>query len=97
MRRIGLSIVPSSASWVRPAALPYAFTAWYAPSTFSLVEVVAVGQDRRDAGAQAVALGQRAVAHEHARHVHDRVQRSGREAAYRIAELTDAFPHGFGA
>ena len=35
VNRMGLSIVPSSATCVRPATFPYAFTAWYAPSTFS--------------------------------------------------------------
>jgi hypothetical protein len=53
-----------------------------------LVEVAAVRQDRRDPRAQPLALDQGPVAHEHARHVHQRVQLASGEAADRIAELT---------
>ena len=32
---IGVSIVPSSTTWVEPASLPKAFPIWTAPGTFS--------------------------------------------------------------
>jgi hypothetical protein len=53
-----------------------------------LVEVAPVRQDRSDAGAQAVALGERAVANEHPGNVDERVQLARREAADRIPQVT---------
>ena len=46
-----------------------------------------MGQDRRDPGAQALALDERAVADEDAGHVHERVQLTRGEAADGVTEL----------
>jgi hypothetical protein len=54
---------------------------------FLLVEVAAVGQDRRDPGAQALALDKRAVADEDTGHVHERVQLTRGEATDGVTEL----------
>jgi hypothetical protein len=62
-----------------------------------LVEVPAVRQDRRNAGAKRVALYERAVPDEYAGDVDQRVQPARREAAYRVAELTKSPAHRFGS
>ena len=72
---------------VVPMSLPKPLPMTTAAGDLVLKDVAFVRHDRRHAGADALALDDRAMADAHAAHVRDRVERSGIEDTDRHAEI----------